>query len=64
MFDLGYLGLRPNEEYAVLRMYGVTEGGNSVMAHVHQFLPYFYVEVLNQYQSHEWSKQELEDLKN
>ena len=27
----------------VLRMYGVTEGGNSVCAHLHGFLPYFYV---------------------
>ena len=26
-------------------MYGVTEGGNSVMAHIHNFLSYFYVEV-------------------
>lgn len=28
-----------------LRMYGVTEAGNSVMAHVHGFIPYFYVQV-------------------
>lgn len=26
----------------VLRMYGVTEGGNSVLAHVHGFTPYFW----------------------
>lgn len=26
----------------VIRMYGVTEEGNSVMAHVHGFAPYFY----------------------
>ncbi|XP_004365086.2 DNA polymerase delta1 catalytic subunit [Capsaspora owczarzaki ATCC 30864] len=26
----------------ILRMYGVTEAGNSVMCHVHGFLPYFY----------------------
>ena len=42
---LEYLPLRKGEEYAVLRMYGVTEGGNSVMAHIHNFLSYFYVEV-------------------
>ena len=47
IFYLGYIGdkLRPNEEYAVLRMFGVTEGGNSVMVHIHQFLSYFYVEL-------------------
>jgi len=28
----------------VLRMYGVTEHGNSVLAHIHGFLPYFYVQ--------------------
>lgn len=27
----------------VLRMYGVTDEGNSVLAHIHGFLPYFYV---------------------
>jgi len=28
----------------VLRMYGVTDNGNSVMAHIHGFEPYFYVQ--------------------
>lgn len=27
---------------AIVRLYGVTEKGNSVCAHVHGFLPYFY----------------------
>ena len=27
----------------VIRLYGVTERGNSVMAHVKGFMPYFYV---------------------
>jgi hypothetical protein len=26
-------------------MYGVTEGGNSVMVHIHNYLSYFYVEM-------------------
>lgn len=43
------LGARdPSDEVAVLRMYGVTEGGHSVMVHVHQFLSYFYVEMSSQ----------------
>lgn len=29
----------------VMRIYGVTEPGNSVVAHVHGFYPYFYVEM-------------------
>ena len=28
---------------AILRLYGVTEAGNSVMVHAHNFEPYFYV---------------------
>lgn len=27
----------------IVRMYGVTKGGNSVCCHVHGFLPYFYI---------------------
>ena len=27
----------------IMRMYGVTENGNSVCCHVHGFTPYFYV---------------------
>lgn len=35
---------RSNQQLrAVLRLYGVTRDGNSVLAHVHGFLPYFYV---------------------
>jgi DNA polymerase delta subunit 1 len=30
--------------FSVIRMYGVTEGGNSVLLHVHDFVPYFYVQ--------------------
>lgn len=29
----------------IIRVYGVTESGNSVVAHVHGFMPYFYVAV-------------------
>jgi DNA polymerase delta subunit 1 len=36
-------GLGSETKVPVLRMYGVTEGGNSVLAHIHGFLPYFYV---------------------
>lgn len=28
----------------IVRMFGVTDGGHSVLCHVHGFLPYFYVE--------------------
>ena len=27
----------------IVRIYGITEQGNSVMAHVHGFAPYFFV---------------------
>ena len=27
----------------IIRMYGVTQEGNSVLAHIHGFAPYFYV---------------------
>lgn len=43
-----YLKLRENEEYAVLRMFGVTEGGNSVCGHIHNFLSYFYCELVGE----------------
>lgn len=29
----------------IMRMYGITERGNSVVAHVHGFYPYFYIEM-------------------
>ena len=28
----------------IIRMYGITENKNSVLVHVHNFEPYFYVE--------------------
>ena len=31
------------ERAAAVRFYGVTKAGNSVMVHVHGFMPYFYV---------------------
>ena len=41
-----YLGIpQNNEESPILRMYGVTENGHSVMVHIHNFLPYFYVQL-------------------
>lgn len=36
-------GLGSETRVPILRMYGVTEEGNSVLAHIHGFLPYFYV---------------------
>lgn len=27
----------------IIRMYGITENGNSVLAHIHGFAPYFFV---------------------
>lgn len=32
-----------NNKVPVIRMFGVTEAGNSVMAHIHGFMPYFFV---------------------
>ena len=34
-----------NAVVPIIRMYGITKDGNSVMAHVHGFLPYFYVRI-------------------
>ena len=34
-----------DKEASVLRIFGVNAVGNSVMAHVHNFTPYFYVGV-------------------
>lgn len=34
-----------NQENTVIRMYGVTQEGHSVCAHVYNFRPYFYVEL-------------------
>ncbi|CAD7936261.1 unnamed protein product [Amoebophrya sp. A120] len=35
----------PNPEVPILRMYGVTPEGHSVLAHIHGFCPYFYCPV-------------------
>jgi len=51
--DIDYYTEAPNMRFwkngaqnkvPVVRMYGVTEEGNSVMAHIHGFLPYFWVQ--------------------
>lgn len=57
-----YIPLRKGEEYAVLRMYGVTECGNSVMAHIHNFLSYFYCEVGPKHQEEDFSAEQLQKL--
>jgi len=44
----------------VLRMYGVTEDGNSVLAHIHGFQPYFYVPCPDDFQDCEILKGSLE----
>lgn len=33
----------PEEIVPVIRVYGVTEEGHSVFAHIHGFIPYFYI---------------------
>ena len=33
-----------DEESGIIRMYGVTKEGNSVLAHIHDFISYFYIE--------------------
>jgi len=45
--------LNPDTSVAVLRMYGVTEQGHSVLAHIHGFEPYFFVECPKELQSAE-----------
>lgn len=40
-------------------MYGITEGGNSVMAHIHNFLSYFYVELSEEFQDREWTNDDF-----
>ena len=37
-------GLKP-----IMRIYGVTNEGNSVLCHVHGFVPYFFVQAPNQF---------------
>ncbi len=36
-----------NPEAPILRMYGISKEGHSIMAHIHGFLPYFYCPVGN-----------------
>jgi DNA polymerase delta subunit 1 len=43
-------------------MFGITEGGNSVMVHIHNFMPYLYVE-LNE-KLLDLQKSDLDTLKN
>ena len=44
-------------------MYGVTEGGHSVLAHVHNFLSYFYVEIADHLRNDKWTTEDLEAVK-
>lgn len=37
----------PNTQMPIIRMYGVTKDENSVMFHVHGFIPYMYVKIPN-----------------
>ena len=48
-----YIGRHPDpkireessgQQSGIIRMYGINEAKNSVLAHVHNFEPYFYVE--------------------
>lgn len=41
-----YIGrkLGSDEESGIIRIYGVTKEGNSVLAHIHNFISYFYIE--------------------
>lgn len=44
-----YLGDSPSKNFhsAILRIYGVTDEGHSVLAHIHSFEPYFWTECLS-----------------
>ena len=44
----------------VIRMYGITEKGNSVLCHVHGFLPYAYVQIPA---NHKFEEVDLSDFK-
>ena len=46
MIDLDYYTEKQSGR-PVIRMYGINEEGNSVCAHVHNFVAYFYVELTN-----------------
>mmetsp|Transcript_25905 Transcript_25905/g.73198 ORF Transcript_25905/g.73198 Transcript_25905/m.73198 type:complete len:1072 (-) Transcript_25905:10-3225(-) len=54
-------GTRVDTKVPVLRMYGVTEQGNSVVAHIHGFMPYFYVESVNDQLTPDMFKAALEE---
>ena len=49
-----------NTDQTILRMYGVTESGNSVMAHIYNFLPYFYAKAPPQL---DLTNKDLEDIR-
>jgi hypothetical protein len=44
-------------------MYGVTENGNSVMCHIHNFLSYFYVQINSNYQKEPPTSDEINEIK-
>jgi DNA polymerase delta subunit 1 len=45
--DCDYYTFKENgQDKPVIRMFGVTEQGNSVLAHVHNFTAYFYVHIV------------------
>jgi len=55
--------LKPDTVAPVLRMYGITEAGYSMLAHIHGFEPYFYVECpKNLEQQTDVFRQTLEEL--
>lgn len=43
-----YLNMGSNET-TIVRMFGVTQDGNSVMVHIYNFRPYFYVRAPRKY---------------
>ena len=42
-----HIPFKKGDDIGVIRMYGVTQDGYSVMAHIFNFMSYFYVEVIN-----------------
>lgn len=54
--ELGDIG----NDRPVIRMFGITESGHSVMAHIHNFLPYLYVQLSDEFNP---SDLNLTDLK-
>jgi hypothetical protein len=41
--DISYYTQNDPESFSVLRMYGITQEGASVLCHIKKFRPYFYV---------------------